>query len=285
MGMLEGLTSLAGNVIGGWFQREANEDNRAGQEAFAKSGIQWRVEDAKKAGLHPLYALSGGGASFTPSAQPLMTGQDLSQTARAFMAKDDREIADATKAEILSRTRLNEVQAQAVASQQARDELRDLATYGLGGSKSHKLPGPPGRVSGLPGLESQTSPKAFARGGPDQAIVKPMETPSPSSVDASRTGGPSFPWFTPYRVDKDFSIDLPYSQEGPSEARESISLYDWPSIIGHNMRVYGEGWLNRFLRYTMGMDPNKTLRFLPESERAKRRAASRPWASSSQGPR
>lgn len=40
---------------------------------FAKNGIQWRVEDAKKAGLHPLYAL---GAGATASPPQLLGGGD-----------------------------------------------------------------------------------------------------------------------------------------------------------------------------------------------------------------
>ena len=34
---------------------------------FAKRGIQWRVHDAKKAGLHPLAALGAQTTSFSPS--------------------------------------------------------------------------------------------------------------------------------------------------------------------------------------------------------------------------
>lgn len=40
--------------------------NMAKQEEFAKMGIQWKVQDAIAAGLHPLYAL-GGGANYSPS--------------------------------------------------------------------------------------------------------------------------------------------------------------------------------------------------------------------------
>lgn len=37
------------------------------QKEFAQSGIQWRVEDAKKAGIHPLYALGAQTHSFSPT--------------------------------------------------------------------------------------------------------------------------------------------------------------------------------------------------------------------------
>lgn len=67
--------------------RSANRDARlsaqnqvdqqtALQREFAQHGIQWRVEDARRAGLHPLYALSGAGATYSP--QPISVMPDMS---------------------------------------------------------------------------------------------------------------------------------------------------------------------------------------------------------------
>lgn len=47
-------------------QKETAEKNIALQKEFAKSGLQWRVEDAKKAGIHPVAALGASGTSFSP---------------------------------------------------------------------------------------------------------------------------------------------------------------------------------------------------------------------------
>lgn len=46
-------------------QNIANQ-NIALQKEFAQSGIQWKVEDAKKAGIHPLFALGANTHSFSP---------------------------------------------------------------------------------------------------------------------------------------------------------------------------------------------------------------------------
>jgi len=75
--MLGSLISAGANLIGGLMGKSSADDARRSQEAlaaqnmamqreFAQSGIQWRVEDAKKAGIHPIYALGSGGASFSP---------------------------------------------------------------------------------------------------------------------------------------------------------------------------------------------------------------------------
>lgn len=48
-------------------QNQANRDNAALQREFAQMGIQWRVKDAQKAGIHPLYALGANTTPATPS--------------------------------------------------------------------------------------------------------------------------------------------------------------------------------------------------------------------------
>lgn len=59
-----------GSVIGGLFgqksQDEQMEKQIAAQREFAQQGIQWRVADANKAGVHPLYALGAQTHSFSP---------------------------------------------------------------------------------------------------------------------------------------------------------------------------------------------------------------------------
>lgn len=75
--MLGTLISAGSTLLGGLLGKSSADDARAAtqrmadqnialQREFAQNGIQWRVEDAKKAGIHPIYALGGGGASFSP---------------------------------------------------------------------------------------------------------------------------------------------------------------------------------------------------------------------------
>ena len=47
-------------------QKDMAEDNIKYQKEFAQKGIRWKVADAKKAGVHPLYALGANTVSFTP---------------------------------------------------------------------------------------------------------------------------------------------------------------------------------------------------------------------------
>ena len=72
-GVLGAATSLFGSYKSAESQRKANEMNMqlareqmAYQKELAQSQIQWRVEDAKKAGLHPMAALGLSPMSYSP---------------------------------------------------------------------------------------------------------------------------------------------------------------------------------------------------------------------------
>lgn len=90
--LIGGSMGLLGGGINEFFNRKANKENAKQQERFAKEGIRWRVEDAKAAGIHPLYALGANTTNFSPSyvgdssiGNSLSNmGQDVS---RAMMAK------------------------------------------------------------------------------------------------------------------------------------------------------------------------------------------------------
>lgn len=66
-----GAVSAVGSLVSGNQNKkalaEANRQNYLAQKEFAQNGISWRVADAQRAGIHPIYALGAGGANFSPS--------------------------------------------------------------------------------------------------------------------------------------------------------------------------------------------------------------------------
>lgn len=110
--MFESLISAAGNLIGGFMnqnaQENANAQNQANwqtsmayQDLVNKNTIQWKVADAKKAGIHPLAALgvnpAGGPASFigaTPETgmgdAVARAGQDISRAVTSTATQQKR---------------------------------------------------------------------------------------------------------------------------------------------------------------------------------------------------
>lgn len=62
MSIFSAISGIASAFLG---SKQADENIKL-QKQFAKSGIQWKVEDAKKAGIHPLAALGAQTHSFSP---------------------------------------------------------------------------------------------------------------------------------------------------------------------------------------------------------------------------
>lgn len=110
-------------------EAELFRKNAALQTQFAKKGIRWRVADAKAAGLHPLAALGGGGAQFTPLGQAFVEdpnpvplaesmGQNISRAVQATMTRDERMKTKAQELELENMSLHNDLlRSQVLASQ------------------------------------------------------------------------------------------------------------------------------------------------------------------------
>ncbi len=66
--VIEGMFNLAGGALNDWNQAKQNELDYQRQKEFAQNSIQWKAQDAKKAGFHPLAALGTLSSNYTPSA-------------------------------------------------------------------------------------------------------------------------------------------------------------------------------------------------------------------------
>lgn len=68
-GGIQAASSLAGGLINRMFDDSERQwqQNLDAQREFAQNSIQWRVQDAQKAGIHPLFAIGGQMPGYTPS--------------------------------------------------------------------------------------------------------------------------------------------------------------------------------------------------------------------------
>lgn len=110
--------SAGASLIGGFMSKNAQEDanrrsaeaaqkNRQMQMHFAEHGIRMRVNDAKKAGIHPIYALGAQTPTYTPTSQTFTpesgvasglaaAGQDIGRAFNATRTAPERESAFTT---------------------------------------------------------------------------------------------------------------------------------------------------------------------------------------------
>lgn len=106
------VIGVGSSLVGGHFAdksaKRAAANNLAQQERFAKEGIQWKVKDAKAAGVSPEYALGASTSSFSPTytgsekgSMIADAGQNIARSVLAAGTKEDRLLDSQLKAETL----------------------------------------------------------------------------------------------------------------------------------------------------------------------------------------
>lgn len=124
MSILGDVISAGSSIAGGIMSKNEADQNRKFQKKAMKKSIQWRVKDAEKAGISPLYAL--GAPTFSPavtmSGMPeamAQAGQNIGRAADAYLDRDEKATAYTKSVEQLSLTRMgleNELLASQIAN-------------------------------------------------------------------------------------------------------------------------------------------------------------------------
>lgn len=252
MGLFSSIGSLAGGFLGGpvgsaiggiagglFDGKELKEDqvgfansqfdkNYAMQKEFAQHGIRWRVNDAKAAGLHPLYAIGANPAQATPITVGTPdfsdNGPDLSQFFQQTGQQNSRSaLTDEQKLE--QQLRISEL-----SSRVKKDDAIAAYYNSLAGTERQKqawgsIPSTPGASTGA-------------------IQFKPDEVVSADPQNPSLVAG-KHPAMTRYNIGGG-NIELPYSSEGPAESLENPALF--PFLVGYNaMRMVPESVWDRIV--------------------------------------
>ena len=152
------------NFVGGLMnmsnQNKLAERQENLQREFAQNSIQWRVNDAKKAGIHPIAALGSQGISYNPS----FVGGDNFGGSQASISTStgDKEMNELNKRLLTAQVR----QAEAEATSAERSLLPKLQNTGgvLFGASQTK-----GALTNQTGVGHSASPTSM----PGQASVNP----------------------------------------------------------------------------------------------------------------
>lgn len=162
--MIGDIISGISNIVGGFINSSASRDNNAAQMAlgreqmaaqkeFAQSGIQWRAEDAKKAGIHPLYAIGANTPTYSPvsvstAADTSMgdaisrAGQDIGRAVEAGGDQKTRDTVYAARVQDLTLQRM-ELENAGLATDLIKKRATNPAVPTLGSS----APGGPNEVN------------------------------------------------------------------------------------------------------------------------------------------
>jgi len=159
--MLGALIGAGTSILGGILGNKAKDKEYAHQKEFAQSGIQWKVEDAKKAGIAPLAALGANTISYAPQAiggsgdyGVGAAGQDISRAIDAGRTPGQRVDAYTRTVQAL------ELERGSLQNELLRSQIAKLNQPGHGpgigvDAEGYTLPGQPN--SGIPGVVVQPS--------------------------------------------------------------------------------------------------------------------------------
>jgi len=235
-------------LLGAREQEESAEgihrENVAAQREFAQQGIRWRVEDAKAAGLHPLFALGGSGATYSPSSYVggetgraiSEMGQNVGRAISAQQTPAQREAA-ALQLEILK----NQVKAGAIANIAAEHELSQKRNAGALSAAPMQQGAPVAEIGSLTTQHPDVRASQVHVGNwpMDVTKVNPSETTSFSSTDrslAAATGTANKLWVVRDRDGKQNTVILPDANSF-SEALEAISENYALGLIYLNLNI------------------------------------------------
>ena len=195
--------SIGSSILGGMAAKDAaeaqaaqNAQNIALQKEFAQQGIRWKVEDAKAAGIHPLYALGANtigfspvstGDTYSPARGMAEMGQDVSRAIQATRTNSERTQVAADALRLQNMELQNQLlQAQiAKMNQPGTPPARPDGTAPSGVVKVE-----PSKVeTSLPG-----QPYQAAASNPSIEVIQtkngPMVVPSRSASEMMESGGP-----------------------------------------------------------------------------------------------
>ncbi|UOF76958.1 minor capsid protein [Microviridae sp.] len=219
----------AQNYVSYLRQEEMNRKNYEAQKEFAQHGIQWKVEDSKAAGLHPLFGAGLGGASFSPSFQ-------VSQNVPLPVApREQKDYSWLKEVGQLLGNYLGE-RAKPVQAQAMQQPTMTITEHPGGGRTIvYPIEGLESQVSGRP-LDAPMFNTALGEG-----YIPESKRPDPLSV-AHISSPNNAPFWQRFAFGEGFNVLLPKTSE-PQEVFEDKPLWFWAMVAKANVKQYGPSWL------------------------------------------
>lgn len=224
-------SAIEGNASANQASDAFNQNARL-QKEFAQNGIQWKVEDAKRAGIHPLAALGAQTASFSPVS---VGGVDYS-TFNDRMGQDISRAVAATRPQAQRAADLIQERQNLELNQITLDRARAGLQNDL--LNNQILSSQIGRLNSAqigPGMPNSSATRSQ---------VVPARVTASQISDKSVTAGPAAPAWTKYNIGTDRS---PYVVELPGQSIDQAldGLSTLPGMYYKAVRntIFAKEWL------------------------------------------
>lgn len=221
------------------------------QKEFAQNSIAWRVEDAKRSGLHPLYALSGQGASYTPSSVMVDGGtpglEQMSQGMRNLGNRLQTQGERAIAAAQLESIKASAAKDRAIGAYYDNESGRNRNANQVSSPSQGVWVREDDQGNRITNEPSPSMDK-FA----DFTKVVPSVVQSPSSADLGVASGSDTLWKR-YTHKKGMEVILPWSNEGPSETLSEMGPMTAWVTWKKNQDAFGNEHAKRVMNEVLGV--------------------------------
>lgn len=221
--LIGGGSALLGGLFSNSAAKKAAQINARAQREFAQHGVRWRVEDAKQAGLHPLYALGAQVPSFTPvqyqdALGPALAeaGQGVGRAIAAQQTPSERAMTMLQLGQAQKGIEESDMRIALMRSEIARNRLAMLGSMGVPSANQGFDPSSPVPEGQVPNHALQ-----------GQVVVKPSEVSTSSGVPGIQAGIPA--GFRLYSMPYGPNVLLP--SEDMSESLESAGEVISPLVV------------------------------------------------------
>lgn len=232
------LGGIASGVLGAFSSKKQQEANVDFQKEFAQQGVRWKVEDAQRAGVHPLFALGAQTTPFTPNP----------------VVPTDYGVGEAISRAVPSRTteelELLRAQIEATRAQTAND-FSQASYWAALDAKTRSEAAP-----ASPWPELSVDQDDYKRFGDERQVFNPYSSAIVRRLDPQTLFGPEVgsaleargglanekaqPGWSKFDFG-DGPIVLPYTPPGQGlmESLEGLDVKYLPAVIAENVRRYG----------------------------------------------
>lgn len=169
----QAIGGLGGALLGNAQNRKIAKMNIKMQKEFAQHGVRWRVEDAKKAGLHPLAALGMQATGFNPVSYGndfAQVGQDIGRAVGAGLTSEERGGLQGEMAKL-------SVEKARLENDYLRAQIGKLTAPGT----------PPAR----PTVDAGSATSLLGQGDANRVALKPAERVASAPANPSQEAGVS----------------------------------------------------------------------------------------------
>lgn len=253
-------SEIGGKLHDAYDRRKESDTEWHRQAQFAQQGIRWKVDDAKAAGIHPLYALGASTHSYQP--QAVMSGGSWQDVGRSVGQAVQQQREASRLAEAESESRLAREAAERRAEEAHRSQLLNDEVQRTVAMSQVRLAGQPGNG---PGVTLPTSNANLTGAG---ALKRGIEV-VPDKVTAGKGGltAGTHPGGTAVEIPIGKGRRMVVPTGAVSEALEDMELAKYALMIGMNRDAIGSFFMDDVPWAVRGYFDDLKKKFRPNMRR------------------